>query len=283
MHSASAWQLPLPADSPVTAGVPGGASPNRLSPSAREALALGALTQTTRPAGGGGAGLGPACHPLPPPPQEVVSHCKKLTKKNKEQLSDMMVLDKQKGLKSLSKEKRQKLEAYQHLFYLLQVSGGLGGGVSRLLRPPCPCHCLLQDVLLRNPTASPKEPASSLETGQGRLHSKPSQEDLPLPGGSWRCASSHSRPLPLLQTQPIYLAKLIFQMPQGKTTKFMESVIFGLYNYASSRREAYLLLQLFKTALQEEVRQVPPLRRGGREQARRGHSWSSPTWQFIQV
>ncbi|XP_013014436.1 ras GTPase-activating-like protein IQGAP3 isoform X1 [Cavia porcellus] len=106
--------------------------------------------------------------------QEVVSHCKKLTKKNKEQLSDMMVLDKQKGLKSLSKEKRQKLEAYQHLFYLLQ-------------------------------------------------------------------------------TQPIYLAKLIFQMPQNKTTKFMESVIFSLYNYASNLREAYLLLQLFKTALQEEI------------------------------
>lgn len=75
--------------------------------------------------------------------QEVISHCKKLTNKNKEQLSGMMVLDKQKGLKSLSKEKRQKLEAYQHLFYLLQVSrilwnertppspGGLGpGGLS---------------------------------------------------------------------------------------------------------------------------------------------------------
>uniref|UniRef100_A0A5F9CYM5 IQ motif containing GTPase activating protein 3 n=1 Tax=Oryctolagus cuniculus TaxID=9986 RepID=A0A5F9CYM5_RABIT len=107
--------------------------------------------------------------------QEVVSHCKKLTKKNKEQLSDMMVLDKQKGLKSLSKEKRQKLEAYQHLFYLLQ-------------------------------------------------------------------------------TQPIYLAKLIFQMPQNRTTKFMEAVIFSLYNYASNRREAYLLLQLFKTALQEEIK-----------------------------
>ncbi|XP_077012591.1 ras GTPase-activating-like protein IQGAP3 [Tamandua tetradactyla] len=107
--------------------------------------------------------------------QEVISHCKKLTKKNKEQLSDMMVMDKQKGLKSLSKEKRQKLEAYQHLFYLLQ-------------------------------------------------------------------------------TQPIYLAKLIFQMPQNKTTKFMESVIFTLYSYASNRREAYLLLQLFKTALQEEIK-----------------------------
>ncbi|KAM6167531.1 ras GTPase-activating-like protein IQGAP3 [Erethizon dorsatum] len=106
--------------------------------------------------------------------QEVISHCKKLTRKNKEQLSDMIVLDKQKGLKSLSKEKRQKLEAYQHLFYLLQ-------------------------------------------------------------------------------TQPIYLAKLIFQMPQNKTTKFMEAVIFSLYNYASNLREAYLLLQLFKTALQEEI------------------------------
>ncbi|KAM8794488.1 ras GTPase-activating-like protein IQGAP3 [Eudromia elegans] len=107
--------------------------------------------------------------------QEVVSHCKKLTKKNKEQLSEMMAIDKQKGLKSLSKEKRQKLETYQHLFYLLQ-------------------------------------------------------------------------------TQPVYLARLIFQMPQNKSTKFMESVIFTLYNYASNPREAYLLLQLFKAALQEEIR-----------------------------
>ncbi|XP_010006578.1 PREDICTED: ras GTPase-activating-like protein IQGAP3, partial [Chaetura pelagica] len=107
--------------------------------------------------------------------QEVVSHCKKLTKKNKEQLSEMMSIDKQKGLKSLSKEKRQKLEAYQHLFYLLQ-------------------------------------------------------------------------------TQPVYLARLIFQMPQNKSTKFMESVIFTLYNYASNPREAFLLLQLFKAALQEEIR-----------------------------
>ncbi|KAM6039288.1 ras GTPase-activating-like protein IQGAP3 [Chlamydotis macqueenii] len=106
--------------------------------------------------------------------QEVVSHCKKLTRKNKEQLSEMMSADKQKGLKSLSKEKRQKLEAYQHLFYLLQ-------------------------------------------------------------------------------TQPVYLARLIFQMPQNKSTKFMESVIFTLYNYASNPREAYLLLQLFKAALQEEI------------------------------
>lgn len=108
--------------------------------------------------------------------QEVVSHSKKLTKKNKEQLSDMMMINKQKGgLKALSKEKRVKLEAYQHLFYLLQ-------------------------------------------------------------------------------TNPTYLAKLIFQMPQNKSTKFMDSVIFTLYNYASNQREEYLLLRLFKTALNEEIK-----------------------------
>lgn len=50
-----------------------------------------------------------------------MSHCKKLTKKNKEQLSDMMDVEKSKGLKALSRERRERLEAYQHLFYLLQV------------------------------------------------------------------------------------------------------------------------------------------------------------------
>ncbi|KAK0155489.1 Ras GTPase-activating-like protein IQGAP1 [Merluccius polli] len=108
--------------------------------------------------------------------QEVVSHSKKLTKKNKGQLSNLMMMNKQRGgLKALSKEKRLKLEAYQHLFYLLQ-------------------------------------------------------------------------------TNPTYLAKLIFQMPQNKSTKFMDSVIFTLYNYASNQREEYLLLKLFKTALQEEIK-----------------------------
>lgn len=54
--------------------------------------------------------------------QEVVSHSKRLTKKNKGQLSNMMMMNKQRGgLKALSKEKRLKLEAYQYLFYLLQV------------------------------------------------------------------------------------------------------------------------------------------------------------------
>uniref|UniRef100_A0A674E3W9 IQ motif containing GTPase activating protein 2 n=1 Tax=Salmo trutta TaxID=8032 RepID=A0A674E3W9_SALTR len=104
--------------------------------------------------------------------QDVVSHSKKLTvKKSKEELA---AGDRQ-GIKALSKDKRKKLEAYQHLFYLLQ-------------------------------------------------------------------------------TNPSYLAKLIFQMPQNKSTKFMDTVIFTLYNYASNQREEYLLLKLFKTALEEEIK-----------------------------
>lgn len=52
----------------------------------------------------------------------MVTHCKKLTKKTREQLSSLMDLQRSKGLKALSREQRQRLEAYQHLFYLLQVS-----------------------------------------------------------------------------------------------------------------------------------------------------------------
>ncbi|KFP33737.1 Ras GTPase-activating-like IQGAP2, partial [Colius striatus] len=105
--------------------------------------------------------------------QDVVLHSKKLNKKSKSQLEEMVMVDKQ-GIKGLSKERRKKLEAYQHLFYLLQ-------------------------------------------------------------------------------TNPTYLAKLIFQMPQNKSTKFMDTVIFTLYNYASNQREEYLLLKLFKSALEEEI------------------------------
>ncbi|XP_053289376.1 ras GTPase-activating-like protein IQGAP3 isoform X2 [Pleuronectes platessa] len=106
--------------------------------------------------------------------QEVVSHCKKLTRKNKEQLSDMMDVERSKGLKALSRERRERLEAYQHLFYLLQ-------------------------------------------------------------------------------TQPLYLAQLIFLMPHTRSTSFMEMLVFSLFNYGSDHREAYLLLQLFTEALRYEI------------------------------
>lgn len=33
----------------------------------------------------------------------------------------------------------------------------------------------------------------------------------------------------------------------------MDDVVLSLYNYASNQREEYLLLKLFKTALEEEI------------------------------
>ena len=49
-----------------------------------------------------------------------------------------------------------------------------------------------------------------------------------------------------LQTEPAYLARLMFAMPQMKTTKFLESVILTLYNFGANQREEYLLLKLFR-------------------------------------
>ena len=57
----------------------------------------------------------------------------------------------------------------------------------------------------------------------------------------------------LLQTNSDYFAKLIFEMPSGKTTAFMQDVILTVFNYASTNREHFLLLQLFETALQKEI------------------------------
>ncbi|XP_071395989.1 ras GTPase-activating-like protein IQGAP2 isoform X3 [Centroberyx affinis] len=107
--------------------------------------------------------------------QDVVSHSKKMKNKKNKMSKEELAAGDRLGIKGLNKGKRRKLEAYQHLFYLLQ-------------------------------------------------------------------------------TNPSYLAKLIFQMPQNKSTKFMDTVIFTLYNYASNQREEYLLLKLFKTALEEEIK-----------------------------
>ncbi|XP_057689340.1 ras GTPase-activating-like protein IQGAP3 isoform X2 [Corythoichthys intestinalis] len=107
--------------------------------------------------------------------QEVASQCKKLTKKNKEKLLGMMDAERSKGLKALSRERRQRLEAYQNLFYLLQ-------------------------------------------------------------------------------TRPSYLARLIFLMPQSRSSSFVEMLIFSLFNYGADDREAFLLLRLFTEALRLEIR-----------------------------
>ena len=106
--------------------------------------------------------------------EEVVAHGKNLNKRMKSNTLKPSNETAKTGLKALKKESREKLDAYQHLFY----------------------H---------------------------------------------------------LQTDPTYLAKLIFAMPQSSSTKFLDSVILTLYNFGANQREEYLLLKLFRTALEEEV------------------------------
>ena len=59
----------------------------------------------------------------------------------------------------------------------------------------------------------------------------------------------------LLQTEPAYLAKLLFCMSTLSSNKFMQSSVFALFDWAQNKREEYLLLKLFKKALQQEIDQ----------------------------
>jgi len=65
----------------------------------------------------------------------------------------------------------------------------------------------------------------------------------------------------LLQTEPGYLSKLLFCMSTLSSNKFMQSAVFALFDWAQNKREEYLLLKLFKTALQEEIDQKDFLRK----------------------
>ncbi|KAI0226550.1 iqgap- protein [Massospora cicadina] len=63
----------------------------------------------------------------------------------------------------------------------------------------------------------------------------------------------------MLQTQPAYLARLlVFNKAQmgDRVKKFIETVVLTLFNFAQNRREEYLLLRLFKRAIQEEINSV---------------------------
>ncbi|XP_039275982.1 ras GTPase-activating-like protein IQGAP2 [Nilaparvata lugens] len=57
-----------------------------------------------------------------------------------------------------------------------------------------------------------------------------------------------------LQTQPHYLAKLVFCLPQSRCTQFLRVVILRLFNFTTTSREEYLLLKLLQHALHEEIK-----------------------------
>ena len=58
----------------------------------------------------------------------------------------------------------------------------------------------------------------------------------------------------LLQTNPMYLSKLLILMPQGISNKFVHQFILKLFNYGSNSREEYLLLKLLGNTLEEEIK-----------------------------
>ncbi|XP_043245091.1 ras GTPase-activating-like protein IQGAP1 [Amphibalanus amphitrite] len=57
-----------------------------------------------------------------------------------------------------------------------------------------------------------------------------------------------------LQTRPEYLARLVFALPPGQSGRFLESVVPSVFNYGANDRDEFLLVKLFRIALQEEVR-----------------------------
>jgi len=57
----------------------------------------------------------------------------------------------------------------------------------------------------------------------------------------------------LLQTEPKYLANLVYLMNQENMSKFLDTVIVTLYGDAFSPREEYLILRLFQLAIQKEM------------------------------
>ncbi|KAI8810415.1 hypothetical protein BJ742DRAFT_747546 [Cladochytrium replicatum] len=66
----------------------------------------------------------------------------------------------------------------------------------------------------------------------------------------------------LLQTQPIYLARLMFILNKtsgGVVTKLLENIVLTLYGYAQNTREEYLFLNLIKAAIKIEIDEISDL------------------------
>lgn len=64
----------------------------------------------------------------------------------------------------------------------------------------------------------------------------------------------------LLQTEPQYLARLVFLMKQKDMENYLETVLLTLFGDAFSPREEFLILDLFKHALNNEMRAVKDVR-----------------------
>jgi hypothetical protein len=105
----------------------------------------------------------------------------------------------------------------------------------------------LQDVLMQHKKLKKyKEDIEMNQTNQIKQLSKENHVKMEL----------YQNLFYLLQTEPSYLAKLLFALPTTNSSKFIESVVLQLFNYGANSREEYLLLKLFTAALQLEIELV---------------------------
>lgn len=111
-----------------------------------------------------------------------------------------------------------------------------------------------QDVVKHGTSLNELSKQHQLTTDQGEINSNRGLKSLTKEGR--KLLDGYQHLFYTLQTTPAYLAKLIFCLPLSRSTRFLETVILTLFNFGSNPREEYLLLKLFKTALEEEVRYI---------------------------
>jgi hypothetical protein len=109
-----------------------------------------------------------------------------------------------------------------------------------------------QDVVKHGTSLNELSKQHHLTTSQGEANGNRGIKSLTREGR--KLLDGYQHMFYALQTTPSYLAKLIFCLPLGRSTRFLEMVILTLFNFGSNLREEYLLLKLFKTALEEEIR-----------------------------
>ncbi|CAI2167555.1 2722_t:CDS:10 [Funneliformis geosporum] len=84
-----------------------------------------------------------------------------------------------------------------------------------------------------------------------------------LDKGSRRRLELYQQLFYILQTQPIYLARLFFILNKlgfpEKTKRLVEGVVLTLFGYAQNAREEYLLLKLFQKSMMEELENIDSL------------------------
>jgi Ras GTPase-activating-like protein IQGAP2/3 len=104
---------------------------------------------------------------------------------------------------------------------------------------------------------------TSIQEIDRQLRKKKRQDELPQEQSGTDDFSHDKKKMELysnlfycLQAEPRYLAKLAFVLPQEQTTFFTETLLLGLYGDAFSPREEYLILQLFKFAMEHEVANI---------------------------